>query len=575
MVYIHKCLWVEFIMNTFSFHLLWILFLFILTIMFVVLRIHVIISARVIVLRIPVYNSLQISIRLLLRLDIFSSLFSSTVLLIRSVVIAYSYFYIRPYSKSKYFLTLTLLFIVRILVVINFVDIFFVMLGWDGLGLVSFLLIAYYQNSSSIRSALFTVYINRLGDCLLILSICLYATTYNINTFNSLYVYSLDVGLLLVALITKRAIYPFSPWLPLAMAAPTPISALVHSSTLVTAGLYLIFRFSSFIYSSKELIQLLLLVRIFTSLYAGINSIVEVDIKKIIALSTLSHLGFIAMAFSCGMLNLAFFHLLTHALFKSLLFMAMGDVIINMFHYQDIRVLSFGASATPFSSFIIIVSILSLLGVPRVRGFFSKDIILETMEYRSISSAVILIVVINLLLTYCYTYKLMYFVFRRVKTSPLSIIHAPRVVHSFLLLLLSVLRVVFGTCFLWFLDFSVLHVATPTTIKMSPPIIHFFTFICLFIFLQVFVFLSPKIVVYFSGIIFLYELIITVTSFASLRGVFNTSKRAEFGAYGVIINGFIPQLISTLSRLIYSQTFFSSLFYIFLSLLFCLFLIII
>jgi len=155
----------------------------------------------------------------------------------------------------------------------------------------------------------------------------------------------------------------------MAMAAPTPISALVHSSTLVTSGLFLIIKYSYVLYSSHFLIALLLTLSIFTSFYAGMNTIFEKDFKKLIALSTLSHLGFIGMAFSLGLLHLSFFHLLTHALFKSVLFMSMGEIMINLSHSQDIRYLSQGASYTPFSCFVINVSILNLLGFPRLSGF--------------------------------------------------------------------------------------------------------------------------------------------------------------------------------------------------------------
>lgn len=195
----------------------------------------------------------------------------------------------------------------------------------------------------------------------------------------------LVISMLVITFITKRALYPFSPWLPLAIAAPTPISALVHSSTLVTAGLYFIMRFHYILYSSPQVMQYLFLARIFTSFYAGINTIFEVDLKKLIALSTLSHLGFIGIAFSIGLLHLRFFHLLVHALFKSLLFMTMGDIIINLNHAQDARYLSGGYFITPFSVFIMSVSLLNLLGMPSLRGFFSKDLVLETISYSNAS----------------------------------------------------------------------------------------------------------------------------------------------------------------------------------------------
>ena len=128
----------------------------------------------------------------------------------------------------------------------------------------------------------------------------------------------------------------------MAMAAPTPISALVHSSTLVTSGLYLMMRFSLYLYGSSSIMIIMVVLCLFTSFYAGINTLFERDLKKLIALSTLSHLGFIGLSFSLGLLHLAYFHMLTHALFKSLLFMTIGDIMINLSHSQDIRYLSSG-----------------------------------------------------------------------------------------------------------------------------------------------------------------------------------------------------------------------------------------
>ena len=173
------------------------------------------------------------------------------------------------------------------------------------------------------------------------------------------------LGLLLVlTFMTKRALFPFSPWLPIAMAAPTPISALVHSSTLVTAGLYLMIRHAHIIYASRGLTQAVLLIRVFTSLYAGVNSIFEVDLKKIVALSTLRHLGFIGIAFRAGLVNLAFFHMLAHALFKSLLFISLGEVMGCMQHSQDLRYLSNELNITPLSAATMSIAVVNLLGLP-------------------------------------------------------------------------------------------------------------------------------------------------------------------------------------------------------------------
>lgn len=232
-------------------------------------------------------------------------------------------------------------------------------------------------------SGLFTILINRVGDALLLISIALMFSSSVVGTSFSAYrVLNANYVLviLVLGLITKSALFPFSPWLPAAMSAPTPISSLVHSSTLVTAGLYLMIRYSSALYCSPFFIELIIVVRIFTTLYAGLNSLVERDLKKLIALSTLRHLGFIGLAVASGLEFLAVFHLFTHALFKSLVFISIGEVIGTQSHYQDIRFLSAGVSLTPVSSSYIFVSSLRLFGLPFVRGFYSKDIILEFLH---------------------------------------------------------------------------------------------------------------------------------------------------------------------------------------------------
>jgi NADH-ubiquinone oxidoreductase chain 5 len=213
--------------------------------------------------------------------------------------------------------------------------------------------------------------INRIGDRIFICRIALiFLTCSNTTFFSSFNYYNIICFFLVFTFITKRAIFPFSPWLPAAIAAPTPISALVHSSTLVASGLFLIMRFNYIIYYSYNLTYILIILSIFTSFYAGLNTLFEKDIKKLIALSTLRHLGFISLAFSCGFLYLAFFHIVSHALFKSLLFITIGDIMHYSNHSQDIRFLPTGIFYTPSSCFVMFVCLFNLLGLPSLSGFF-------------------------------------------------------------------------------------------------------------------------------------------------------------------------------------------------------------
>lgn len=181
----------------------------------------------------------------------------------------------------------------------------------------------------------------------------------------------------MVAAMTKRAQVPFSSWLPAAIAAPTPVSALVHSSTLVTAGVFLLFRFYPFLRGFDGFNKVLLYFAVLTSLIAGISAMVECDIKKIIALSTLSQLGVMIVALGLGSAFYAYFHLITHALFKALLFICAGVLIHLHSHSQDLRFMGNLVLQCPLISSAIMVSNLALCGGPFLAGFYSKDLILE------------------------------------------------------------------------------------------------------------------------------------------------------------------------------------------------------
>ena len=444
--------------------------------------------------------------------------------------------------------------------VISMSSLFFLILGWDGLGLVSFFLIVYYQNQRSIFSGLFTLLINRIGDAFFLCSIVLYFFSFPDlfvaqSTTPNIWVLSF----LTITFMTKRAIFPFSPWLPIAIAAPTPISALVHSSTLVTSGLFLIIKFSYVLYSSYSLTFILLVLSLFTSFYAGINTIFEKDLKKLIALSTLSHLGFICMSFSLGLLDLSFFHLVSHALFKSLLFMTIGDIIINLGHSQDIRYLSSGFILTPSSYFFMSVSLLNLIGIPSLVGFFSKDLVLEISNYTNLSRALYLALIVNLFFTFYYTYQLFYYSFSYIKYSSYSQFHSPSRLHSLLLLFLSMLTLVFGTFFLSLISCCIVFPPLPLPSKLVPILLNVFFFFSLFISLKMFTSQNQAINSYFSTIIFLYLFITKVSSRLHYLSSFYLVKSFESGFMDTSFNKKLSNLLFFSSSKLLSVATFSPL----------------
>lgn len=492
-----------------------------------------------------IFNLHQLPLSVSFYLDWISTSFITAVVLIRCVIIVYSYNYISPYSKSGYFLWLTFFFVLSMLLVVTISNLFYMMLGWDGLGLVSFFLIVYYQNQSSITSGIFTLLINRIGDCFFLVAIVLIVyTRRELFSFGSAARTVSLILILAITFITKRAIYPFSPWLPLAIAAPTPISALVHSSTLVTAGLYLIMRYSYILYLSPLVIKILLIASLFTSFYAGVNAIFETDLKKLIALSTLSHLGFIGLAFSVGLVHLAFFHILAHALFKSLLFMTMGDIMINLNHSQDIRFLSSGIQHTPLSCGIMYISLFNLLGLPNVSGFFSKDLVLEILNYSNISSIMVVVVFINVAFTYFYTYQLFYYSFQSNKLSPYKNFHSLGLLHTLLISLLAFASLFYGFYFLKVVYGVVLYYPVPTLVKYLPVLINGLIFSSLFLFGKQITVRSSITHYYFSNIIYLTNLILSLASNAYYSVLYPAVQTVELGALNYRVNGYLSQVLA-------------------------------
>lgn len=272
-----------------------------------------------------------------------------------------------------------------------------------------------------------------------------------------------------------------------------------------------------------------------------------------IALSTLRHLGFIAIAFSVGLLHLSFFHLLVHALFKSLLFMTIGDIMININHSQDIRYLSKGSIYTPFSSTVIRVSIINLLGIPNISGYFSKDLVLETINFRDTSIVVIVIVYINVLFTYYYTYKLLFFTFQSVKLNPYQLFHSPILLHSTLQVFLRALTLIFSTVFINFLyRYSIFYFIVPV-IKFLPLLANSLIFLSLYTLLSLPSSHSKSYHSYFSSILYLSNILISFSSNLYLNLLFSSVKSLEIGALNNSINTLPKLYFNSLSSIVYGS----------------------
>nr|YP_009545535.1 NADH dehydrogenase subunit 5 [Penaeus latisulcatus]AYO45613.1 NADH dehydrogenase subunit 5 [Penaeus latisulcatus] len=354
------------------------------------------------------------SIVMTLILDWMSFMFLGFVMFISSMVLYYSGEYMSGDNNMNRFMYLVLAFVMSMGFLIISPNLVSILLGWDGLGLVSYALVIYYQNEKSANAGMLTALSNRIGDVAILLAISLFFSCggwnflFYVENMPNMSVNGILCGLVVLAAMTKSAQIPFSAWLPAAMAAPTPVSALVHSSTLVTAGVYLLIRFSPALEGQTSQMVLLLLSSL-TMFMAGLGANFEYDLKKIIALSTLSQLGVMMSILSLGYADLAFFHLLAHALFKALLFMCAGAVIHSVKDYQDIRMMGGLVYHMPLTGMCMNLANLALCGTPFLAGFYSKDMILEVAFMSPINLVSFMLYALATGLTVCYTMRLVYY----------------------------------------------------------------------------------------------------------------------------------------------------------------------
>nr|YP_010994945.1 NADH dehydrogenase subunit 5 [Polypylis sp. TS-2018]WOZ13953.1 NADH dehydrogenase subunit 5 [Polypylis sp. TS-2018] len=340
-------------------------------------------------------------------LDKVSILFGIVVTLISGSVFMFSRKYM---SEETYFFRFSLIllsFVISMCMLIFSGSFIFMLLGWDGLGVTSFALIIFYQSKDSLVAGFQTFLINRLGDVFIIISFVAFLFSGQFCFSYSMSTNYTILLLLCLAALTKSAQYPFSSWLPAAMAAPTPVSALVHSSTLVTAGIFLIIRMTIQNPITFDLSEMLLFLGAITCLLGGTAALFEFDLKKIIALSTLSQLGLMVFTLGMGLPDLSLFHLFTHALFKALLFITAGGILISSFGSQDLRYLGNICNTMPFSTAIFNISGFCLMGLPFLSAFYSKHMILDKMMMTNINMVSFMIMSFASMMTIIYTIRMM------------------------------------------------------------------------------------------------------------------------------------------------------------------------
>lgn len=362
-------------------------------------------------------------------IDELTSLMMVLVTFVSLMVHIYTIGYMKGEQHFTRFFSYISLFTFAMLMLVmsnNFMQLFF---GWEAVGLVSYLLIGFYHTKdSAVDASLKAFLVNRVGDFGFLLGIALiyanfdtldYATIFaNLSTIESVFIFDTDLItvitlLLFVGAMGKSAQMPLHTWLPGSMEGPTPISALIHAATMVTAGIFMVSRLSPMFELSPATLTFIMFVGGFTAFFMGLIGLVQKDIKKVIAYSTLSQLGYMTVALGVSAYPVAIFHLLTHGFFKALLFLAAGSVIIAHHHNQDIFKMGSLRKKMPITFITFVIGTLALIGFPGFAGFYSKDMIIEAVHLSNSGYADIIYYLVSggVFVTALYSMRLLFMVF--------------------------------------------------------------------------------------------------------------------------------------------------------------------
>ncbi len=313
----------------------------------------------------------------------------------------------------------------------NFLQLFF---GWEAVGLVSYLLIGFwYTRPTAIYANLKAFLVNRVGDFGFILGIALVLTYFGTLDYSTVFalaptkidetievipgaswlIVTLICILLFVGAMGKSAQFPLHVWLPDSMEGPTPISALIHAATMVTAGIFMVARMSPLFELSETALSAILVIGGITTLFMALVAVVQTDIKRVVAYSTLSQLGYMTVALGASAYSAAIFHLMTHAFFKAVLFLGAGSVIIAMHHEQNMEKMGGLKKYMPFTYWTMFIAALASAGVPGFSGFFSKDAIIEAVHFANIPGVnfAYFCVLMTVFVTALYTFRLIFMTF--------------------------------------------------------------------------------------------------------------------------------------------------------------------
>ena len=367
-------------------------------------------------------------------IDNLTALMMTVVTFVSLMVHIYTIGYMHDDPGYQRFFSYIALFTFSMLMLVmsnNFLQLFF---GWEAVGLVSYLLIGFwYKKPTAIYANLKAFLVNRVGDFGFLLGIAAIYMTFNSMDYATVFAaapnhagdsYQVFPGVdwslmsvicicLFIGAMGKSAQVPLHVWLPDSMEGPTPISALIHAATMVTAGIFMVARMSPLFELSNTALSFVIVIGAITAFFMGLLGVVQNDIKRVVAYSTLSQLGYMTVALGASAYAAGIFHLMTHAFFKALLFLGAGSVIIALHHEQDIRKMGGLRKYMPITWITMLIGSLALIGTPFFSGFFSKDTIIEAVHHANIPGAGIAYwaVLLSVFVTALYSFRMYFLVF--------------------------------------------------------------------------------------------------------------------------------------------------------------------